>query len=73
MFAALCYKPKGRISIPDEVNGFFNWPNSSSRTMAPGVDPASNRNEYQEYSWWIKGGWPVRKAENLTAICEPIV
>jgi hypothetical protein len=39
--------------------------------MAPGVDSASNRNEYQEY-FWVKGR-PVRKADNLTAICEPIV
>jgi hypothetical protein len=22
---------------------------------------------------WVKGGWPARKADNLTAICEPIV
>jgi hypothetical protein len=22
---------------------------------------------------WVKGGRPVRKADNLTAICEPIV
>jgi hypothetical protein len=31
----------------------------------------SNRNEYQESSWGI--GRPARKADNLTAICEPIV
>jgi hypothetical protein len=37
----------------------------------PGVDSASNRNEYQESSWGK--GRPVRKADNLTAICEPIV
>jgi hypothetical protein len=37
----------------------------------PGVDSASNRNEYQE-SFWDKGR-PARKTENLTAICEPIV
>jgi hypothetical protein len=52
---------------PDEVD-FFNWPNPSSRTM---VDSASNRNEYQEFSW-VKGR-PARKADNPTAICEPIV
>jgi hypothetical protein len=38
----------------------------------PGVDWASNRNEYQESSWGSKGR-PARKADNLTAICEPIV
>jgi hypothetical protein len=29
--------------------------------------------EYQESSWGVKGGWPARKADNVTAICEPIV
>jgi hypothetical protein len=38
----------------------------------PGVNPASNRNEYQESSLGKKGR-PAREAENLTAICEPIV
>jgi hypothetical protein len=38
----------------------------------PVVDSASNRNEYQESSWGGKIR-PVRKADNLTAICEPIV
>jgi hypothetical protein len=38
----------------------------------PAVDAASNRNEYQESSWGGKGR-PARKADNLTAICEPIV
>jgi hypothetical protein len=40
--------------------------------MAPAIDSASNRNEYQESSWGGKG-WPAHKADNLTAICEPIV
>jgi hypothetical protein len=38
----------------------------------PGVDSASNRNEHQESSWGVKGGRPARKADSLTAICEPI-
>jgi hypothetical protein len=55
----------------DEVIGFFNWPNSSSRTMALGstqpLTEMSTRN--------LPGGegGSARKAENLTAICEPIV
>jgi hypothetical protein len=40
--------------------------------MAPGVDSASNRSEYQEPSWGGKRR-PARGADNLTAICEPIV
>jgi hypothetical protein len=50
----------------DEIIGFFfNLPNPSSRTMA------SNRNEYRN----ILGGKgrPARRADNLTAIYEPIV
>jgi hypothetical protein len=31
-------------SIPDEVTGFFNLPNPSSRTYSTGVDSASNIN-----------------------------
>jgi hypothetical protein len=68
---ALCYKPEGRGFDPDEVNAFFIWPNPSSRIMALGstqlVTEMSTRN--------LHGGkgWPARKAENLTAICEPIV
>jgi hypothetical protein len=33
-------------SNSDEVD-FLNWPNTSGRT-GPGVDSASNRNEYEE-------------------------
>jgi hypothetical protein len=33
-------------SIPDEVIGFLNWSNPSS----PGVNSASNKNEYQDPS-----------------------
>jgi hypothetical protein len=58
-------------SIPDEVIGFFNWPNPSSRTMSLGstqpLTEMSTRN--------LPGdkGWSARKADNLTAICESIV
>jgi hypothetical protein len=51
-------------SIPDEVNGFLNWPNPSSSA----VDSASNRNEYQESSWGVKSGWRVR----LTTSPSPV-
>jgi hypothetical protein len=57
-------------SIPDEVIGFFNWPNPSSRTIALGstqpLTEMSNRN--------LSGGKgrPARGAD-LRVICEPIV
>jgi len=41
-------------SIPDGVIAIFHWHNPSGRTMALGVDPASNRNEYQEYFLGVK-------------------
>jgi hypothetical protein len=42
-------------SSPDEVE-FFILP----AALWPGVDSASNRNEYQESSWGIKDGRRVR-------------
>jgi hypothetical protein len=50
------YKPEGR-GFESRWGGIFH---PSSRTMALGVDSASNRNEYQEPSWGVKGGWRVR-------------
>jgi hypothetical protein len=56
-------------SSPNELN-FFNLPNPSSHTMALGstqpVTEMSTRN--------LPGskGQPARKADNLTAICDPI-
>jgi hypothetical protein len=58
-------------SIPDEVSGLFNWLNPSSRIVAPEstqpLTEMSTRN--------LVGGkrQPARKADNVTAICEPIV
>jgi hypothetical protein len=58
-------------SVPDEVIGIFDWHNTSSRTMALGstqpLTEMSARN--------LPGGKgrPACKADNLTAICEPIV
>jgi hypothetical protein len=58
-------------SNPDEVIGFFSWPNPSSRTMSlrstQPLTEMSTRN--------LPGckGRPERKADNLTAICEPTV
>jgi hypothetical protein len=58
---------RSRVRIP------MKWNFSSFQPhYGPGVDSASNRNEYQEHSWGDKGR-PARKVDNLTAICEPIV
>jgi hypothetical protein len=58
-------------SIPDEVIGFFNWPNPCSSTMALGsAQPLTEMNTGN-----LPGGKgrPARGADNRTAICEPIV
>jgi hypothetical protein len=63
LLKALCYKLEGR--------GFDSWWGQLTQYFqpqyGPGVDSASNRNEYWESSWELKD------ADHLTAICEPIV
>jgi hypothetical protein len=62
---------KVACSIPHEVIGFFNLANPCSRTVALGstqlLTEMSARN--------LHGGTgqQARKADDLTAICEPIV
>jgi hypothetical protein len=67
---ALCYKPKVAGSIPDEVI-FLNLLNPSGSTR-PWVYSASNRNEKIIMFLGSKVR-RVRRADNLTTICEPIV
>jgi hypothetical protein len=62
---------RSRGSIPDEVNGFFNWPNPSSRIMALGsTQPLT---EMSTRNLPAGKGRPVCGADNLTATCESIV
>jgi hypothetical protein len=57
-------------SIPDGVIGIFHWHISFWSYYGPGVDSASNRNEYQNISWGYMR--PECKADNLTTIlCRP--
>jgi hypothetical protein len=65
-----CRKVAG--SIPDDVIRFFQFIELFQPHYSPGVDSASNRNEYQECSWEDKER-PESKADNLTVICEPII
>jgi hypothetical protein len=64
---ALCYKPEGRGFDTRWGHWIFQLTWCFQPRCGPGVDSASNRNEYQESSW----GW--RAADNLTAICGPIL
>ena len=41
-------------SIPNGVIGIFHCHNPSGAHCGPGVDSASNRNEYQEYFLGVK-------------------
>jgi hypothetical protein len=59
-------------SIPDDAIGLLGWPNPSSHSINMGVNPVSNRNEYHESSWGGGKKRPARKADNLSAISEPV-
>jgi hypothetical protein len=70
----LCYKPEGR-GFGTRRGEFLNIPNLSGR-IRPWVLSASNRNEYQKTKIIMFLGSKVRlvrRADNLTAIYEPIV
>jgi hypothetical protein len=58
-------------SIPDEVIGFFNWPNPYSRTMA--LESSQPLTEMKTRNLPEGKRQPTSGADNLTAICEPIV
>jgi hypothetical protein len=67
---ALCYKPEGRGFDSWWGHWIFQLTWSFQPHYDLGVESASNRNEYQ----FVQGkGRPARKADNLTAICEPII
>jgi hypothetical protein len=57
-----------RVRVPMRWIFFFNLPNPSSRTMALG-----STRPLTEMSTREGKGRPARKADNLNAICEPIV
>jgi len=50
----LWYKSKVAGSIPAGVNGYFTDIKSFRSHYGPGVDSASNRNEYQDYFLGVK-------------------
>jgi hypothetical protein len=63
---------KVAVSFPNEVTGFFNWPNLSSRTMA--LESTQLLTEMSIRNLPGGKGWqPKRKADNFTTICEPTV
>jgi hypothetical protein len=58
-------------SIPDEVIGFFNLPNPSNGTVSLGSTQPLTEMSTGNLSG--AKGRLARKADSLTAICEPIV
>ena len=53
MVKVLCYKSEGRWFDPSP-SGFFMDIKSFRSHFGPGVDSASNRNQYQEYLLGVK-------------------
>jgi hypothetical protein len=56
---AQCYQPGGR-GFDSRDHWIFQLSSSLPPHYGPGVDSASNRNEYQESSCGVKGGRRVR-------------
>jgi hypothetical protein len=66
---------RSRVRVPMMSIFFFQFTNPSSRTMALGSTQPPTEMSTSNLPWGGGGGKgrPVRKADNLTAICEPIV
>jgi hypothetical protein len=62
---------KAAGSIPDEAFGYFNWPNLSTRTMFLGSTQSLTEKSTRNHPGGK--GRPARKADNFTAIGEPVV
>jgi hypothetical protein len=62
---------RSAVRFPMRPLDFFNWPNPSSRTMALGSTQPLTEMSIRNHPGGK--GRPARKADNLTAICEPIV
>jgi hypothetical protein len=70
MLNALCYKPEGReFQSRRNYIFFFNLPNPFSHTMTLGSTQSLTEMRTKK----LRGGKrrPARKADDLTAICEP--
>jgi hypothetical protein len=72
---ALCYKPEGRGFQTQWGKWIFSIYLILPAALGSGVYSASNRNEYQKQKIMFLGSraLSVRKADNLTAVCEKIV
>jgi hypothetical protein len=57
---------------PDEVNEFFSIHVILLATVGPGVYSEMSTRR-RKIIFMGSRAWPVRRADNLTAICEPTV
>jgi hypothetical protein len=65
---------KSRVRFPMRLLDFCNLPNPSSRTVALRSTQSLTELSTRNLPGGSGGkGQPARKADNLTAICEPIV
>jgi hypothetical protein len=62
---------RSRVHYPMRSLDIFSWPNPSSSTMA--LRSTQPLTEMSTRNLPLGIGRPARKADNLTAICEPIV
>jgi hypothetical protein len=69
MVGALSYKPEGR-GFDSRWVGFFQLTKSFQQHYGPVVDSASNRNEYQESSWGVKGDRHVRLTTSPPSVSQ---
>jgi hypothetical protein len=54
-------------AIPDEVTGFFNWPNSSGWTMA--LESSQSLTEMRTSNLpGVQGSWPIRLTTSLPSV-----
>jgi hypothetical protein len=69
--SALLQARRSRFRFPIRSLEYFHFTESFQPQYGPEIDSSPNRNEYHESSWDKER--PARKADNLTAICEPVV
>jgi hypothetical protein len=71
---ALCYKPEDR-EFETQWDDFFSVYLILPVALGSVIHTASNRNEYQKQKRMLRESKvrPVRRADNVAAICEPIV
>jgi hypothetical protein len=65
MVGVLAASRKGPGLIPDVIGFFSIYLKTFQPYYVPGVESSSNRNEYQESSWGVKGGGHVRLTTSL--------